>query len=245
MVAVGPRDRGRVLALTLLALALGIGLLAPTAGASLRAPGSLAAKAVRDYWTPARMRAAIPAGAAPLAAGDRAKRRTIASRVAKPKSRRMRTHGKVFFTITPYDFECSGTSARAPSHSLVITAGHCSYDRTLTSLGSNAITNWMFVPAYSHGRAPYGKWPGTTTATSQWQASSPTISPTGDILGGDLRFDVGAGKVVDRRRQDAAVGGRRAAAWASTRAASAATWRSAIPPRLPSRGRPNGAATRR
>jgi V8-like Glu-specific endopeptidase len=129
----------------------------------------------------------------------------------------VRTHGKVFFSVTSvvarYDYQCSGTAVKAPSRSLVITAGHCSYDQATLSLGGNAVRNWVFVPAYSDGHAPFGKWPGQTTATQQWRSSSPTISPTGDIVGGDLRFDVGAGTVGRLHGQtlQSVVGGRRIA----------------------------------
>ena len=44
-----------------------------------------------------------------------------------------RTHGKVYFSSGALDYVCSGTVVRAPSKSLVWTAGHCVYDtETLT-----------------------------------------------------------------------------------------------------------------
>jgi V8-like Glu-specific endopeptidase len=168
------------------------------------APTAHSATAVRAYWTPARMRSALPAAAllgrsaaavrAPLAKGS-----SLHEAVAHPKRKPYRTHGKVFFSIPPYDLECSGTSVKSQIGSLVLTAGHCSYDQSTLSLGGNAVRNWEFVPAYNDGHAPFGEWPGSTTATSQWRSSHPVLLPTGEISAGDLRFDVGAG-IVGRQQ---------------------------------------------
>jgi V8-like Glu-specific endopeptidase len=169
-------------------------------GAGASVDVQLDAKAIRSYWTPARMRAALPGSV--LAPGGpgvaRAKGSPLHEAVAHPQRAPMRTHGKVFFTIPPYDLQCSATSVKAPTGSLVITAGHCSYDHSTLNPVGNAIRNWEFVPAYRDGHAPFGEWPGTSTATAEWRSSGPLLSPTGEILGGDLRFDVGAG-IVERR----------------------------------------------
>jgi len=141
------------------------------------------------------------------------KRATLHERVTHIRRAPLRAHGKVFFTVVPYDYQCSATAVRAPSESLVITAGHCSYDHNALNPLGNAVQNWEFVPAYDRGQKPFGAWPGTTSATPQWQASGPTISPTGDILGGDLRFDVGAATVAPRNGHtlQSVVGGRKMA----------------------------------
>jgi hypothetical protein len=70
-----------------------------------------------------------------------------------------RVHGRVFFTYPGQgDYACSGTAVAAPSRSLVISAGHCAH-----SFGEWA-TNWIFVPGYRDGNAPYGKWHATSLA---------------------------------------------------------------------------------
>lgn len=85
------------------------------------------------------------------------------------------TTGKVFFTMNGSDYVCSGSSATAPNRSLVLTAGHCVYDDP----GYYA-ENFVFVPAYSDGRALFGVFPARSLYTSnQWAASR------------DLSYDVG------------------------------------------------------
>jgi len=78
-----------------------------------------------------------------------------------------RVHGRVFATYPEQgDFTCSATVVNAPGRSLVLSAGHCVY-----SAGAWA-TNWMFVPGYRDGNAPFGRWVATELrATEQWKAS--------------------------------------------------------------------------
>jgi V8-like Glu-specific endopeptidase len=91
---------------------------------------------------------------------------------------------------------CSGTSVRAPSKRLVITAGHCVFDAGATDRWA---TNWMFVPGKKDGNEPYGRWTAKRLATtSGWKG------------GGNLHFDVGAAvmKRKDGRKLQNVVGGR-------------------------------------
>lgn len=145
---------------------------------------------IRDYWTPERMRNAVPIDR-PLGAGAGAKRAgTIAKRVKHPRSFPQRTHGKAFLTMGGLDYVCSGTSVDAPSHSLVWTAGHCVYDPGVVGFGF--ATNFIFVPAYSRGHAPYGRWAMTgIQATQQWKNSDEFCVPQVTVCG-DLRYDEGA-----------------------------------------------------
>ncbi len=73
-----------------------------------------------------------------------------------------RTYGKVFFTSGSLNYVCSGTIVNTEGKSQVWTAGHCVSD------GKAWNTNWVFVPNYSDGSAPYGYWSAkqlwTTTA---------------------------------------------------------------------------------
>ena len=74
----------------------------------------------------------------------------------------VRTTGKVFFSLGVDDYVCSGSAVDAPDRSTVLTAGHCAVD---PEVGVDA-TNWVFVPAYADGRAPYGLFPATHLATT-------------------------------------------------------------------------------
>lgn len=63
-----------------------------------------------------------------------------------------RTYGKVFFTSFGVNYVCSGTIVNTEGKSAVWTAGHCVSD------GGAWNTNWVFVPNYASGSAPYGYW---------------------------------------------------------------------------------------
>lgn len=64
------------------------------------------------------------------------------------------TVGKLFFTEPGEgDFICSGSVIR---HRLILTAGHCVHRGSGGSGGF--FTNFLFVPAYRDGAAPFGTW---------------------------------------------------------------------------------------
>jgi hypothetical protein len=123
--------------------------------------------ATLDYWTPERMAEAIPAapdlpgvgrlrGAADVAA-------TSSSTYAVPHNQYAqlpyRASGKVYFTHATdgQDYVCSGA---AVGGRVVLTAGHCVSDGA-----GHFHRNWLFVPAYFRGSAPYDRWPGRTLLT--------------------------------------------------------------------------------
>jgi V8-like Glu-specific endopeptidase len=87
----------------------------------------------------------------------------------------VKTIGKVFFTLGGANYVCSGNSVSAKNKSTVSTAGHCINE------GPGAFaTNFVFVPAYENGAAPYGKWTATSLhAPTQWSS------------GGDMAYDTG------------------------------------------------------
>jgi V8-like Glu-specific endopeptidase len=62
-----------------------------------------------------------------------------------------RTNGRIFGR-DPVEgrYSCSGTALNTPSHSIVLTAGHCVIDN-----GSEG-RRLAFVPAYDHGSRPFG-----------------------------------------------------------------------------------------
>jgi len=113
------------------------------------------------FWTPARVRRALgPAGTAPPGP------RLLSLRVLEPTSPENRVNGRIF-GVDPVEgpYSCSGTSLATPSGSVVLTAGHCVYE----------VGRWgrdlVFVPAYDHGRRPFGTFVATAVfATPQWQA---------------------------------------------------------------------------
>ncbi len=164
-------------------------------GVDHRAVPAAEAAAAASYWTPERMRAAIPADG--LLAGKSAS--TPASEVAagapvtygKPAPggdiQPMATPeapvpniGKVFFTLQGKNYVCSGNSVSAANGSVVATAAHCVH----AGKGKYA-TNWVFVPAYQNGSAPYGQWTATMlTAPTQWTKR------------GDITYDTAFAKVA-------------------------------------------------
>lgn len=87
----------------------------------------------------------------------------------------VKTTGKVFFTLDRVDYQCSGSSVKAKNKDLVVTAGHC------VNAGPGAFaTNFIFIPAYRNGSAPFGKFAARKlTTTTQWRTA------------GDLNYDVG------------------------------------------------------
>ncbi|GLW06283.1 hypothetical protein Misp01_14130 [Microtetraspora sp. NBRC 13810] len=74
-----------------------------------------------------------------------------------------KTIGKVFFTNTKGELNwCSATSIQSKYNNLVATAGHCVYD---TAGNGNVLKNWVFVPGYYQGNAPWGVYVGKQAFT--------------------------------------------------------------------------------
>jgi V8-like Glu-specific endopeptidase len=66
-----------------------------------------------------------------------------------------RTSGKVFFTdASGTDYACSGTAISSENESVVWTAGHC----VNGGASQTWVEDWVFIPAYRDGTAPYGMW---------------------------------------------------------------------------------------
>jgi V8-like Glu-specific endopeptidase len=137
-----------------------------------------------DYWTSSRMEAAVPAedlapegapSATEVEAGEPTTLQgsTAPDAVPQAAAGAQDTVGKVFFTQGGQDYVCSGNAVASEGGSVVATAGHCVNDA-----GAWA-TNWVFVPGYGHGEAPYGTWAATDlVSTDQWVSS------------GDISYDV-------------------------------------------------------
>ncbi|MBB5925757.1 trypsin-like serine peptidase [Streptomyces echinatus] len=89
------------------------------------------------------------------------------------------TSGRVFFTFQGRTASCTGNAVTSQNASTVVTAGHC------VKYQGSWHTNWVFVPAYNNGNAPYGQWTAARTLTTpQWEASE------------DINYDVGAAVVA-------------------------------------------------
>lgn len=136
--------------------------------------------ALDAYWTADRMKDAKPANT--INSGWAAEGRSIMPKAGKeavtkeskqPVAETRATAqspvsriGKVFFTMAGQNFVCSANSVQSANQSTVATAGHCMHD-----LDSGWATNFVFVPAYNNGAAPYGKWSARSlSATSEWVA---------------------------------------------------------------------------
>ncbi|QES49083.1 peptidase [Streptomyces venezuelae] len=164
----------------------------PSAAAS-DAPASFRQQHTPGFWTAERMRSATPLDvtAAPGAGRLEVSTSPAATRIAPTEAASptafpqaggawtgggavVRTSGRVFFTLGDRTASCSGDSITSANGSTVITAGHC------VKYQGSWHTNWVFVPAYNNGSAPYGQWSATKTfATDQWAASE------------DMNHDVG------------------------------------------------------
>ncbi|MFH8929287.1 trypsin-like serine peptidase [Streptomyces pristinaespiralis] len=157
-------------------------------------PASFAPEqAAKGFWTAERMRGATPLDmirATPgsfRAPASPAGEETVVRPTAFPQAGGpwtgggavVKTSGRVFFTFQGRTASCSGNSVTSTNGSTVMTAGHC------VKYQGSWHTNWVFVPGYDNGQAPYGQWSATKTlATDQWAASE------------DINYDVGAAVVA-------------------------------------------------
>lgn len=122
---------------------------------------------VLDYWTPERMRDAVPLDSpqpAAARAGQGGARAAAAptdfeTSPAADTLYPQRVHGRLFYTIESVNSYCSATVVTAPSGNVVLTAGHC-----LVQAGTPA-TNVAFVPGYRNGAAPLGVFPAVAIHT--------------------------------------------------------------------------------
>lgn len=152
---------------------------------------------VRKYWTADRMQRAQPVDFAGRTGEPRDLRRGNAGgggsgssaatsvEVTIPAGSPLTAQGKVFFSAGKTNYVCSGTALQG---NVVWTAGHC------VNQGPGAYyTNFVFVPAYRDGAAPYGKFPASSLLTTDgWRltgqfgvdsgAAIPTTNAAGQTL---------------------------------------------------------------
>ena len=195
--------RTRSLATSLLSLSAAALLALTTAGGATAAPAasgdkeqpSVTSAAVdstgaADYWTADRMRSAIPgdvlagkalergntSSAATVEKGANTKVRAGKGKPTIAVSENPVDHiGKVFFTLAGTNYVCSGNAVISENKSTVATAGHCLNE------GPGAFaTNFIFVPSYENGAAPYGQWTAKALyAPTQWSSN------------GNMQYDTG------------------------------------------------------
>ncbi|MFD7408943.1 trypsin-like serine peptidase [Streptomyces sp. NPDC059866] len=215
----GTRVRRTVLgALAGVAALLATGVTATPAGAADTKPAVVplsAQERARGFWTPERMRQATPLDVLSVDRSDvgapaprKGKKAIIAPSapaspvgpLAFPHSGGawtgggavVKTAGRVFFTYQGRTASCSGNAVTSANKSTVVTAGHC------VKLEGSWHTNWVFVPGYHDGQAPYGRWAAAKTlSTPQWTDSE------------DINYDIGAAVVapLDGKKLTDVVGG--------------------------------------
>ncbi|WP_157529581.1 serine protease [Nocardia sp. NRRL S-836] len=155
------------------------------------------AAAAADYWTPERMKAAIPAqapatvqvskprqqgkagsidGVAPSVKSDVGQAQGIGIQLNEAQ-----TVGKVFFTdpASGLNYVCSGAVVNSGKKKLVSTAGHCVHG----GAGGQWMQNWAFVPRYRDGARPYGTWAAyQLAARTAWTSSSSGDEDMGMVI---------------------------------------------------------------
>ncbi|MFC8824735.1 trypsin-like serine peptidase [Streptomyces sp. NPDC057137] len=138
---------------------------------------STAAQEVDKYWTPERMKNAIPAdnsipgavndtpepgqlpdtggaeGSTPPAAPEKSPAGGIGVRIVESD-----VVGKVFYRnpVDGKNYVCSASAINSPSKQLVATAGHCVNTGGANGKAGQWMENWTYVPRYREGARPYG-----------------------------------------------------------------------------------------
>jgi V8-like Glu-specific endopeptidase len=117
----------------------------------------------------------------------------------------VRSTGKLFFRDPKNNqgYVCSAASVNTPERNLLVTAGHCVYSTldgcVLLCTARHYFSDFVFVPSYDHGTAPYGQWRGVRAITQQaWIADEDdghdqaflVVAPAGgvnlvDVVGGN------------------------------------------------------------
>ncbi|MFJ9019775.1 trypsin-like serine peptidase [Streptomyces sp. NPDC102259] len=148
------------LATALLALA---GSLAASAGSATAATGTgqvstvvyTAAEqaAALSYWTPARMKQV-----------SRAVDLGPTGPLSKPwTGKGIPSIGRLFFVNSKgQDTWCTGSAVTSDNHSVIMTAAHCA---RLGSSPANTYSDIVFVPGYTKGSTPYGRYAVKATRT--------------------------------------------------------------------------------
>ncbi|HEY8082611.1 MAG TPA: hypothetical protein VIE64_03500 [Solirubrobacterales bacterium] len=191
--------RRKQLALVAIALVVAMAWAGPAVAYPVAQVDPQPREKVVNYWTAERMKGAVPAdrGSRPVPAATKG---TTSSTVASTEVPLPypSAYGKVFFTSNSgVNYVCSGTAIASANESVVWTAGHC------VNEGPGAFyKNFLFVPAYRDGAAPYGKFAGSTLlTTSSWRASG----EWGVDVGAAIVGTNGSGKTLSNVVNEAAL----------------------------------------
>lgn len=91
-----------------------------------------------------------------------------------------KTAGRFFF-FDPGTGKGGSCTASLIGPTLVVTAAHCVSHASTTASGRYFFTNFMFVPAYTNGSAPFNAWGGTTVRVpNAWYFSDGSFPNPGD-----------------------------------------------------------------
>lgn len=98
------------------------------------------------------------------------------SRALNSAGRHAATTGRVFWSCQAgYQSSCSASVIPSTSGDVIVTAAHCVYDTDSLSWVTNC--NWVFVPGYVNGNAPYGIWPAREVAAlNTWTRTDPDFN---------------------------------------------------------------------
>ena len=102
------------------------------------------------------------------------------------------TIGRVFWIVNVSSYSCSGSIVSSKTKSILSTAAHCLYDPVEKVYYTQH--NWVFVPGYSNGTAPFGVWPATGFSISDLWIDQ-------GIFDGDAAF-VSVSKLNGKHLQD-------------------------------------------
>jgi V8-like Glu-specific endopeptidase len=164
---------------------------ADTGAASARAE----AERVARYWTPARMRSAVPLDME--LRGDRLQRAETAPAnplatasfkpVSTPTTPPYSVNGRIFVRQGNLEGYCSGTAIDSPTRQLVLTAAHCVNSGPRPGGRPAVWSQYLeFVPAYTGGATPLGTFVARRNYVS---------APKPWIKAGNPDFDLGAFRV--------------------------------------------------
>jgi hypothetical protein len=192
-----------------------IGLPALSAPVGAAGPSASRHDQIVAFWTPARLRSAIPRDfvrsgkeivpkARPGGGGG-----GVTGASWTKGGAILKASGKVYFVMGSSAYVCSGSVATdsRSGKSLVLTAGHCAYDEVARAFA----TNWLFIPEFDSAptftcaNTTYGCWTADALVVHNGFASAGGFNTQATVH--DFAFAVvGAGGKSGTAQLDATVG---------------------------------------
>jgi hypothetical protein len=192
---------------------IGIPALAAPVGAA--GPGASRHDQIVSFWTPSRLRSAIPRDfvrsgkelvpkAKPGGGGG-----GVTGASWTKGGAILKASGKVYFVMGSSAYVCSGSVATdsRSGKSLVLTAGHCAYDEVARAFA----TNWLFIPEFDSAptftcaNTTYGCWTADALVVHNGFASAGGFNTQATVH--DFAFAVvGGGGKSGTAQLDATVG---------------------------------------